>query len=203
MKKLLGGKISAVCLILGAVLLLTAGTVLAVTQLSGEQAKKDTARILEQARTMMPRAMDRVPEERGNNTMASMEMDGVNIAGVLEIPQFAAALPLASAWDTGLVKSMPCRFTGSIYDGSLIIGAVDGEDQFSFASSMETDDLIVLTDMEGGRYTYRVAAIQHAKHATLEKLQFGNYALTIFVKDSRNGEYLLIRCDSDFATSIK
>ena len=194
MKKLLGGKISTICLILGVALLITTGVALTVNLLRGEQAQKNAAQILEKTLTMMPQAMDRVPEERGNNAMASREIDGVNIAGVLEIPHFGTTLPLAAAWDVGMVTSMPCRFGGSIYDSSLIIGAVDGEGQFSFASSMEVGDLIVLTDMEGGRYTYHVETIQHSKHATRDKLQAGDYALTIFVKDSQNSQYLLLRC---------
>lgn len=75
---------------------------------------------------------------------------------------------------------------------------MDSEGQFSFAAQMEVNDTIVLTDMEGGRYTYRVAAIQHAKHATRDKLQSGGYALTVFVKDSQNSQYILIRCNPAF-----
>lgn len=194
MKKLLKSRLSTVCLVLGAALLIATGAILAVGQLQTRQARKDAVQILEKARILMPQAIDRVPEERGNNTMASQQIDGVNIAGVLEVPHFGTTLPLASGWDVGMVSSMPCRFGGSIYDSSLIIGAVDSEGQFSFASAMEVGDLIVLTDMEGGRYTYHVEAIQHAKHATRGKLQSGDYALTIFVKDSQNSQYLLLRC---------
>lgn len=198
MKRLLRDKISLICIILGVVLILAAGALLIVSQVSGENARKDTALILEKAQALMPLAADRVPEARGNNTMASMQIDGVNVIAVLEAPKYGRILPVASGWDTALVAAMPCRFAGSIYDQSLIIGATDGEGQFSFASQMEMGDALVLTDMEGGRYTYRVAAIQHAKHATLSKLQSGDYALTVFVKDGKTSQYLLIRCDSDF-----
>ena len=198
MKKLRLGKFSILCVVLGLALMLSSLAIWAVSAVSAEQANKNARVILEQAIVMMPQATDQVPEERGNNAMAAMEIDGVNIAGVLEVEKYGAELPLAASWDKGLVSSMPCRFTGSIYDSSLIIGAVDSEGQFSFASQMNVNDTIVLTDMEGGRYTYRVETIQHAKHATRNKLQQGDYALTIFVKDSRNSQYLLIRCNPTF-----
>ena len=194
MKWFLKNRFSFVCVLLGVVLLLVAGAVMLVDGVSAKQSEKDAAQILEKTQTMMPQSMDRVPEERGNNTMASMEIDGVNVIGVLSFTGYGRTLPLAGSWDTGLVSSMPCRFTGSIYDESLIIGAVDGENQLPFAARMEVGDQIVLTDMEGGRYTYRVSAIHHARSATLEKLQEGDYPLTIFVKDSNTSEYLLIRC---------
>lgn len=194
MKQVLKGRFSLICIVLGVALLLGTAGMLLSSSLLARQGSKDAAQILEKAQTLMPQAADRVPEERGNNKMASMEIDGVNVVGVLSFTGYGRTLPLAGDWDTTLVSSMPCRFTGSIYDTSLIIGAVDGETQLSFASRMEVGDEVVLTDMEGGRYTYQVEAIQHAKHATLEKLQAGDYALTIFVKDSNTSQYLLIRC---------
>ena len=188
------GKTSLGLILAGAVLILTAVVILLINGVSARQNARDAGQILEKAQVLMPRAIDRVPEERGNNTMASMEIDGINIVGVLSFPGYGQTLPLAGQWDTGLLSTMPCRFTGSIYDGSLIIGAGDGDTQLSFASWMEVEDEIVLTDMEGGRYTYKVAAIHHAKHATLQKLQEGDYPLTVYVKNSETSEYLLIRC---------
>lgn len=190
--------LSKVSIVLGAVLLISAIAIMAFSGIRADRANRDAQQILEKLQPMLPEAEDRVPEQRGNNAMASMEIQGVNIAGILELPKYGRTLPLAASWDTDLVSSMPCRFAGSIYDSSLIIGGVDSQEQFSFASRMEVGDRLYLTDMEGGRYTYCVAAIQHAQHATLDKLQAGEYPLTVFVKDSKTSEYLLIRLESDF-----
>ena len=194
MKKFLSGKLSLICVLLGVALVAGAAAMLIFQGIAAEEGVKDARQILQTAQTLIPQGENRVPEERGNNTMASMEIQGVNVAGILELPKYGRTLPLAADWNTALVSSMPCRFTGSIYDKTLIIGATDGDGQLSFAANMEVGDKIVLTDMEGGRYTYSVAAIQHAKQASLEKLQSGDYALTVFVKDSKTSEYLLIRC---------
>ncbi len=196
MKRLFHDKFSLICIILGAAMILSAAGMLVASRISAARAKVDSAQILGQVQALIPPAVDYVPEERGNNAMASLQIDGVNVAAVLEIPQYGRTLPVASGWDTDRVSSMPCRFAGSIYDSSLIIGAVDSQDQIPFTGQLEVGVQIILTDTEGGRYSYRIAAIQHAKHATLEKLQQGDYALTIFVKDSKTAEYLLIRCNS-------
>lgn len=196
MKRLLANPFSCICVLLGVALLLGAVVMLGTQGTSTNHGARDTQMILEKAQALIPQPVSRVPQERGNNTMAAIQIDGINVVGILEAPQYGRTLPVASTWDTGLVSSMPCRFAGSIYDQTLIIGAVDGEGQLSFAAQMEVGDTILLTDMEGGRYTYRVAAIHHAKHATLEKLQSGDYAMTLFVKDSKTSEYLLIRCQS-------
>lgn len=196
MKRLFRDKFSLICIVLGAALILGAVGILTASQIAAAQAKVDAAEVLQKVQALMPPSVDCVPEERGNNGMASLQIDGVNVVAVLEISQYGKILPVASAWDTDRVSYLPCRFTGSIYDSSLIIGAVDEEDQIPFAGQLEVGAKILLTDTEGGRYSYRVAAIHHAKHATLEKLQQGEYDLTIFVKDSKTLEYLLIRCNT-------
>lgn len=196
MKRLFRDKFSLICIVLGAALILGAAGALVASGVSAGRARVDAVVILKKTQALLPSAVDQVPEERGNNGMASLQIDGVNVAAVLEVPQYGKILPVASTWDTDRVAYLPCRFAGSIYDSTLIIGAVDSEDQIFFAGQMEAGTQILLTDMEGGRYSYRVAAIHHAKHATLEKLQQGGYDLTIFVKDSKTSEYLLIRCNS-------
>lgn len=197
MKRLFADKVSLICVILGIALLLGGVVVLVSMEVSASHSPRDTQQLLEKVQALIPQPVSKVPQERGNNAMAARQIDGINVGGILEFPKYGRTLPVASGWDTSLVESLPCRFTGSIYDRSLIIGAVDGEGQISFAASMDAGDVIYLTDMEGGRYAYRVTAIHHAKHATLEKLQSGDYALTIFVKDSKTAEYLLIRCQTE------
>ena len=189
------GKFSRLCICLGLILILGAGALLLWQNNREKSARVDAAAILQKTLSQLPPAVDAVPEVRGNNRMSSRQIDGVDVIGVLEFPLQGRTLPLAGDWNTNRVSYMPCRFTGSIYDSSLIIGAVDGQDQIPFAGTLEVGDEVVLTDMEGGRYHYSVAAIHHAKHATRNKLQQGDYPLTVFVKDSQSGQYLLIRCE--------
>lgn len=194
MKQRFAARLPLICIVLGTVLAIAAIGMLLYNYISLSLAKNDAVEILAQAQVLMPPIENRAPEERGNNAMASIEIDGVNVIGVMELPQYGRTLPIASGWNTALLKSLPCRFTGSIYDKTLIIGATNGETQLDFVTKMDVGDQIILTDMEGGKYTYRVDMIQHSKHAALSKLQEGDYALTVFVKNSKNSEYLLIRC---------
>ena len=68
----------------------------------------------------------------------------------------------------------------------------------SFVEEMELDDVIYLTDMSGGKYEYKVAAIQHSDKATEEKLKAGEFDLTIFVRSSGESNYLIVRCTASF-----
>lgn len=187
---------SWVLVIIGTVLILGAAGLLAYTMISAERSVRNGEQLLSKVESHLPAVTDQVPEERRDNTMASMEVDGVNIVGIIEVPKYDCKLPLHATWSTGTVSSMPCRYDGSIYDRTLIIGASDGEGQMDFADRIDVDDRICLTDMEGGRYTYKVSKIQHSDSAKTEVLQSSEYDLTIFVKDSLSLEYIIIRCET-------
>jgi len=191
---------SILCLSLGILLLVVAAVFLILTVTTTENTRQKAAQILEKVEGYLPQIVDRVPEERGNNQMSAIEVDGLNVTAILEFPQYQRRLAVLSGWDAQKVGAIPCRFTGSIYDDSLIIGSSDARGQLDFASRLEVGQKLSLTDMEGNRYTYAVTAIQHTDHATLEKLQSGDQDLTIFLKDSQTGKYLLIRCETAFGT---
>ena len=186
---------STILILIGVILILASAGMLLYNQLSVSTAIENIQQIMDKAERLMPTPQDRIPEERGNNTMAAMEIDDVNIVGLLEVPKYSSKLPVRSSWSATLVASLPCRFTGSIYDRSLIIGAGDGEGQWGFAGELEHNDRIVLTDMEGGRYTYCITNIDHSDNADLETLQSDDADLTIFVKQSLSMEYIIIHCN--------
>lgn len=187
---------SLICVVLGIAIVIGAAGFLLHRRIDQSSTAQKANSILPKVLERMPQIVDRVPEERGENRMPSLQIDGINVILVLEFSRYARQLPVLSGWDADLASVVPCRFTGSIYDSSIIIGAGDRQGQLDFANQLEVGEKLTLTDMEGGRYSYQVMAIQHAQHATLEKLQEGEYDLTLFVKDSKSGAYLLIRCNT-------
>lgn len=187
-------RVSLILILTGVMLILASAGILLYTQLSGFSEVKNLQAITEKAERLMPALQDRVPEERGNNIMGSMEIDGINIIGLIEVPKYSSKLPVRSAWSTSAAATMPCRFTGSIYDCSLIIGTSDEEGLWSFAGELEINDRLILTDMEGGRYSYSVSEIDHSDNADLETVQSDDADLTIFVKLSLSMEYIIIHC---------
>lgn len=187
--------LSVAIMVFGILLILGAAAALVYIQVSSDIGAKNAQQILVQAEVRIPTVIDLVPEERWNNTMPSMEIDGVNVVGILEIPKYSCKLPVHATWNTGLSGSMPCRYTGSIYDRTLIIGGSDREGQLDFAGQISIDDRIFLTDMEGGRYSYHVTAIHRSDSADTDELMSKDSDLTIFIKNSLSMEYIIIRCE--------
>lgn len=186
--------IPVICLVLGAVLVVSAAAFWGFDYVKTSNIGKNAEIAVEKVLSQIPVTHPRVPEERGNNKMASMNVDGVNVVGVLEFPRYGRKLAVLSGWDKDAVSFVPCRYSGSIYDRSLVIGAGDREGQLDFADTLDAGERFTLTDMEGGVYTYQIQAIQHSKTADPAKLQSEEYDLTVFLKDNSTGQYLLIRC---------
>lgn len=144
----------------------------------------------------IPEIEERVPTERGNNMMPSLEIDGENYVAVLEFPAYRFTMPVVATWHSSYIDSVPCRYKGSVYDNTLVIGGSDTEGQFDFAEELEVGDFLYLTDMSGGQYRFAVEAINHANEISEDKFKT-EYDMTIFVKSSGNSEYLLIRCNNE------
>ena len=189
---------SLILIIVGAFAVLFAAGALIYTEVSQSNMRKDAVVAVEKIKDSIPNVIACVPEERGNNMMPSLEIDGNNYVALLEVPKHKFELPVISSWKSGDVEAVPCRYTGSIYNNSLIIGSSDVDGQMSFVEEMELDDVIYLTDMSGGKYEYKVAAIQHSDKATEEKLKAGEFDLTIFVRSSGESNYLIVRCTASF-----
>lgn len=190
MKRGLGiRKISFFC---GCILILGALALLAWWQLSLSAARKQSEEYLALLRRVIPEPEAAVLEARQDNTMAVLAADGADLIGILEFPAFGSAVPVCGDWDGTLL--LPCRYAGSLYDGSLIIGATTQKGQFDFYRQIGVGDTLCFTDVTGSRYSYAVTDILHREHADSDSLHGG--ALTLFFKNSYASEYIILRCDA-------
>ncbi len=192
MKKVKIPLLSLICTVIGVLLILSAAAILIIDSVDNKLNVEGAEKALIKVEEILTDITDAFPEERYNDSMPSMEIEGMDIAGIIEVPRYNVKSVINATWDKNKSLAIPCRFTGSVYNRTLIIGAGDG--QFGFAKTMDDGELLYITDMEGGRYSYTVEKIEHSKSADIEKLQSGDWDMTVFVKISSSGEYLLLRC---------
>ena len=147
----------------------------------------------ETLRTLMPEPQGAVPEERRDNTMSTLCVDGIDFVGLLEIPRYGSALPVCADW--GTPSKYPCQFNGSIYDRTMQIGGTSQKGQYDFYRELSVGDAVYFTDLEGNRYAYSVTDIRYEKSADQAALQRKDAALTLFIKNIYALEYMIIFCD--------
>lgn len=182
------------CAIVGGLMLVSALATLLYWQWNISYSQKQSAVYVETLRQLMPQSQNAILEERRDNTMSVLSVDGVDFVGIVELPQYGSVLPVCGHW--GRTSRYPCRFGGSIYDGSLQIGATTQPGQYSFYREISVGDTVMFTDMEGNCYAFQVAAMRYEKHIDQATLQHQDATLTLFVKNIYSFEYLIIFCEN-------
>ena len=181
-----------VCAWTGAGLLLAAILSLVFWSWNISNAQKQAENYVRTLQERMPEPQNAVPEARRDNTMAVLPVDGIDFVGIIELPGYASVLPVCADW--GQISQYPCRFYGSIYDGTMQIGATSQKGQYDFYRELSLGDVVIYTDMEGKRYTFEVTALRYEKHADQAALQREPSALILFIKNWYSFEYLIVFC---------
>lgn len=181
-----------ICTAAGLCLLAVAGIVMGLWLWELRASETNAAAYVQTLRTLLPSPQAAPLEERSNNTMASLSVDGIDFAGLLEMPAFGTSLPVCAHW--GSIRRYPCRLSGSIYDGTMQIGATTQPGQYDFYREISPGDLVYFTDMEGSRFSYTVTDIRYERHADQAALQQKEADLTLFIQNIYGFEYILVFC---------
>ena len=181
------------CVLAGVALLATAGVILIFWQWSIHTSRQQAQDYVQTLRTLIPEPQNVALEERSDNTMSVLSLDGTDFIGILEIPRYDSALPVCADW--GNTTRYPRCLSGSIYDGSIQIGGTSQAAQYDFYRELSVGDLLFFTDMEGNRYTLEISDLRYKKHADQIALQSCDAALTLFIKNVYAFEYLIVFCD--------
>lgn len=184
------------CVLIGVCLFIVGIMILLLWQWNIHSAMKKSESYVRTICTLIPDSQGAVPEERRDNTMPILSIDKTDFIGTLEMPQYKTVLPVCAKW--GKLTKYPCQFRGSIYDGTMQIGATTQKGQFDFYREISVGDTVLFTDVEGNSYTYSVTQLRYAKHADSNTLNREEASLTLFVKNVYAFEYLIISCDNAY-----
>ena len=193
MKNQINGRMQNICILVGACLLIVAIGVLIFWQWSIHTSVEKAECYVNTLRTLMPEPQSAVPEERRDNTMSTLSIDGIDFVGLLEIPRYGSVLPVCADW--GTPGKYPCQFYGSIYDRTMQIGGTSQKGQYDFYREISVGDAVCFTDMEGNCYAYAVTDVRYEKSADQTALQKKDASLTLFIKNIYALEYIIIFCD--------
>ena len=144
--------------------------------------------------TVLPDRREGLWEPDRTTEMPALELLGRDYIALLEIPAYGLRLPVRSAWDSREAEARPCRFSGTAYNSSLVIGGYDRAGQFDFFDRIAEGTEIQVTDMTGAVFAYRVSRVDRSDSADAGVLA-GRADLTLFVRDAQLLQYILLRCE--------
>lgn len=200
MKKIHNTKLPSIFMVLGIVLIILSVTMVVFSEISEKKSIEKTHSIVGELKTLMPKSTNCAPDYRTNTVMPILEIKNTDFIGIIEIPAFNTALPIHSEWSTSEISQYPCRYMGSVYDDTLIIGGNDSKGQFDFIKTISNGDTVTVTDVTGMRFTFSVTDIRKTKDVSTENLTSKDNDLVLFARNAFAFDYTVIRCD--FKTGI-
>ena len=183
-----------ICVFAGILLLIVAGVVTFLWQRNLTLSRQQNQIYVQTLRQLIPEPRGAALESRSDNTMPVLSLDGTDFVGILEMPRYGSALPVCGDW--GNLSQYPCRFSGSVYDGSLRIGSTSQPGHYDFFKEISVGDSVYFTDLAGNQYAYTVTDLRYAKHADEAAFQRADGQLTLFIKNVYAFEYLMVFCNT-------
>lgn len=116
-----------------------------------------------------------------------------DMAGTLQIPALGLELPVLKEWNYDLLQLAPCRYSGSMETGDLILMGHDYDSHFGRLKNLTEGDTILFTE-ESTPVPFTVEKIETLKKTELEALTSSEYPLSLFTCTPSGQSRLVIRC---------
>lgn len=177
------GKPGTLWINLGLLLLAAALFLAAYNQNTSNQAQRISEAVIEELEkppvwTESQRTEPTEPTQ--DREMPVQIIDGLAYIGTLSIPSLELALPVLSQWNDANLKTAPCRYQGSVYDGSLIICAHNYASHFGKLKDLRVGDTACFTDMDDIVYRYTVVGQETLDATDIAGMEEGDWDLTLF-----------------------
>lgn len=136
------------------------------------------------------------PAERELSAHAdgTVELGEYSLLGVLRIPALGVALPVMSDWSYPLLTAAPCRYSGSLAEGDLVILGHSYRSHFRCLWTIEPGTAVELTDAAGETHSFTVAAVETVPGTNAAALP-SDYPLTLFTCTADSANRVLVRCE--------
>ena len=150
--------------------------------------------------SLMPTVYPAFPDDISNTAMPAVQVGSKDFVGIVEFPAVSEALPIYARWDKKETANHPCRFFGNTASRDLIIGGSDNRGQLDFINDINMGDEVIVTDMTGGAYSYRITYVERMKDASYESLTVREADLVVFAKNTYSLDFTVVFCEMDFKT---
>ncbi len=192
-------KIGIVFMLLGLGLLLCAMSLIAYNIYDEERVSAQTEALLEVLVKTFPEETKKADEQRDeflqNSQMRTITVDGNQYIGVLNIPCLDLSFPVMNEWSTAKLKIAPCRYTGSIFDDSLVIAAHNYKRHFGGIKLLKPEDLVNFIDIDGNIYSYHVSFTETLGGTAVDEMVSGDWDLTLFTCTYGGKNRIAVRCE--------
>ena len=184
-------------LFLGALALLFALLLTAWNLFDADRAGKAANAVLGslvENRTENPGPEQTLPESF--RSLHSVEIDGREYVGVVEIPSLSLSLPVLRDWSYEGLKISPCRYSGSPYTNDLVICAHNYVSHFSALRWIDMGVDVYFTTVTGESFRYVTVNRETLYPTEAERMKTADgWSLTLFTCYTGGYSRCAIRCE--------
>lgn len=119
---------------------------------------------------------------------------GYGYIGFLSIPSMDLELPVMDQLDLDRLKIAPCRYSGTLLSGDLVIGGHNYPRSFGKVKKLKEGDTVLFTDVDGNIFSYSVVALEILKAEEVEEMKSGDWQLTLFTCTQDRVNRVAVRC---------
>lgn len=131
--------------------------------------------------------------EPGAVPMASRTLSGYDLVGILRVPSVGVELPVLGQWSYSLLNVAPCRYSGSVETGDLIILGHNYKSHLQPLERVAVGDSVEFTDVNGVTHRYVAAAVDVIRGSDSDKLA-SDCPLTVFTCTYDGQHRIVVRC---------
>lgn len=155
--------------------------------------------LMELKGAMEERRLSGIVTEAPEGQMPQILLDGHTLIGILEAPEADIRLPIIESWSYEKLQHSPCRYSGSLEEGNLILLGHNYHRHLGNLGQLEAGDEVMFTDIGGKVHRFCVADAEVLKPTQVEELESNPYPLAIFTcTDAGQSRYVVYcdRCDN-------
>lgn len=119
--------------------------------------------------------------------------EGYELLGAVHIPALDISLPVLATWDEALLDAAPCRYSGSLTTGDLVIMGHSYRTHFRPLWSIQPGTAVLFTDAAGLSHSFTVSAVETVPGDQGDALS-SDYPLTLFTCSADSKHRILVRC---------
>ena len=187
-------------MVLGAALILSALSLFLYNQREASMADKASMNLLPQLlqeiaeQNELPEATED-PNLEDAFAMWEIIIDGYAYIGYLTIPKLSLELPIMADWDNARLQIAPCRYSGTLKAGNLVLMAHNYAKHFGRLSELAEGDSLSFMDADENVTQYEVVGFDILDPYAVEEMTAGVFDLTLFTCTYGGKSRVTVYCD--------
>lgn len=194
-----------IIIFIGVIVLLGAAGLIGYNMWDNNRAGEASDAIATQLETKIGQTPVTTPDTAQADTdkiMPTIEVDGHDYLGILEVPELGLRLPVMADWSYESLRITPCRYVGSYYTDDLVLLGHNYARHFSKLKRVPIGAEVLFTSVDGTVYHYIVDNRETIRPTDVAKMiendknsgQAAEWDMTLFTCNTGGQTRCAVRC---------